>query len=321
MRLPARYSLRNKVVVISGGSRGLGLAMAREFARQQGKVALLSRDMEELQRAAVDLTSANARVSTWRCDVRESREIEETISAVAEEHGRIDVLVNNAGIMLVAPLDAMQKADFEEAMQVHFWAPYNLSMAALPYLRRNVESRIVNISSIAGRVAVPHMAPYCASKFALAGFSDALRAEMAGRGVRVTTVFPGLKRTGSHVNATFKGDHSGEFAWFSAAAGMPLLSMNAPRAARQIVAAARRGRPELTITLQARCVILAQAMMPNLFARILGLVNSLLPKAAAGEGLIRKNGYQSQSAWSPSFLTILADRATPRFNEGPQPRN
>ena len=182
--------------------------MAREFARQQGQVALLSRDKEELERAAADLTHFNVRVSTWRCDVREPHEIEETISAVAEEHGRIDVLVNNAGIMLVAPLDAMQKADFEEAMQVHFWAPYNLSMAALPYLRRNVESRIVNISSIAGRVAVPHMAPYCASKFALAGFSDALRTEMAGQGVHVTTV-SGLMRTGSHVNATFKGDQSG----------------------------------------------------------------------------------------------------------------
>jgi NAD(P)-dependent dehydrogenase (short-subunit alcohol dehydrogenase family) len=70
--------------------------------------------------------------------------------------------------MLVAPLDAMVKGDFEEAMQIHFWAPYHLTMAALPYLRRNGESRIVNISSIGGRVAVPHMAPYCASKFALA---------------------------------------------------------------------------------------------------------------------------------------------------------
>jgi NAD(P)-dependent dehydrogenase (short-subunit alcohol dehydrogenase family) len=321
MRLPASYSLRNKVVVISGGSRGLGLAMAREFARQQGEVALLSRDMEELERAAVDLTSANARVSTWCCDVREPREIEETISAVAEEHGGIDVLVNNAGIMLVAPLDAMQKADFEEAMQTHFWAPYNVTMAALPYLRRKGESRIVNISSIGGRVAVPHMAPYCASKFALAGFSDVLRTEVARQGIRVTTVSPGLMRTGSHLNATFKGDYCKEFAWFSAGAGMPFLSMSAQRAARQIVAAARRGRPELTITLPARCLIVAQALMPNALARVLQLVNWLLPKTRAGRDAVTQKGYQSQSAWAPSLLTILADRAAPVFNEGPQPRH
>ena len=271
-------------MVILGGSRGLGLAMAREFARHGAELALLARDAEELGRAAADLLHFNARVSTWPCDVREPREVEKTISAIAEKYARIDVLVNNAGIMLVAPFDAMAKADFEEAMQVHFWAPYYVTMAALPHLRRNTESRVVNISSIGGRVAVPHMAPYCASKFALAGFSDALRAEVAGQGVRVTTVSPGLMRTGSHVNATFKGDYCREFAWFSVGAGMPFLSMNAQRAARQIVAAARRGRPELTITLQARCLILAQAMMPNLLARILELVNSVTTQSRARGG-------------------------------------
>ena len=204
MWLPSRYSLRNKVVVISGGSRGLGLAMAREFARHGAYLALLARDKEELERAATDLRHFSARVSTWPCDVKEPHEVEQAISAIAEKHARIDVLVNNAGIMLVAPLDAMVKGDFEEAMQIHFWAPYHVTMAALPYLRRNAESRIVNISSIGGRVAVPHMAPYCASKFALAGFSDALRAEVARQGIQVTTVSPGLMRTGSHVNATFK---------------------------------------------------------------------------------------------------------------------
>ena len=136
----------------------------------------------------------------------------------------------------------------------------------------------------------------------------------------MTTVSPGLMRTGSHVNATFKGDYAKEFAWFSVGAGMPFLSMNAQRAARQIVAAARRGRPELTITIQARCLILAQAVMPNVLARILELVNSSLPKAASGQGLVRKNGYESQSAWAPSLLTTLADRATPLFNEGARPR-
>ncbi len=320
LRVRARYSLRNKTVVITGGSRGLGLAMAREFARDGAQLALLARDGEELQRAAADLLRFEAQVSTWPCDVLEARQVERTISSIAEKYGRIDVLVNNAGIMLVAPLEAMAKEDFEEAMQVHFWAPYHVTMAALPYLRRNPESRIVNISSIGGRVAVPHMAPYCTSKFALAGFSDALRTEVAGQGVRVTTVSPGLMRTGSHVNASFKGDHSKEFAWFSIGAGMPLLSISARRAARQIVAAARRGRPELTITLPARGLILAHALLPNFLARIFKLVNSLLPKAIRGQGLVRKKGYESQSVIAPSLFTALADRATPRFNEGPRPR-
>jgi NAD(P)-dependent dehydrogenase (short-subunit alcohol dehydrogenase family) len=119
----ARYSLRDKIVVISGGSRGLGLALAREFARHGAHIALLARDKEELERAEADLLRFNVPVSTWPCDVKEPREAEHTISAIAEKHARIDVLVNNAGVMLVAPLNAMVKADFEEAMQLHFWAP------------------------------------------------------------------------------------------------------------------------------------------------------------------------------------------------------
>ena len=317
LRRPDRYSLKNKTVVITGGSRGLGLAMGREFAREGAQLALLARDEEELQRAAADLLRFETKVSTWVCDVKDPSQVERTISSIADKHGRIDVLVNNAGIMLVAPLELMSEADFAEAMQVHFWAPYHVTMAALPHLKRNRESRIVNISSIGGRVAVPHMAPYCASKFALVGFSDALRTELAGKGVRVTTVSPGLMRTGSHINASFKGDHSKEFAWFSLAAGMPLGSICAQRAACQIVAAARRGRPELTITLQARSLILAQAIAPGFVAQILKLVNSLLPKATPGTGLQRKKGFQSHSALAPSLLTALADRATTRFNEEP----
>ena len=223
--------------------------MAREFAREGAQLALLARDAEELRRAAADLLRFETKVSTWICDVKDSPQVERTISSIAHRYERIDVVVNNAGIMLVAPLELLSEADFDEAMQVHFWAPYHVTMAALPHLKRNRQSRIVNISSIGGRVAVPHMAAYCASKFALAGLSDALRTELAGKGIRVTTVSPGLMRTGSHINASFKGDHAKEFAWFSLAAGMPLGSMCAQRAARQIVAAARQGRPELTITL------------------------------------------------------------------------
>ncbi len=319
LRRPVNYSLQNKVVVITGGSRGLGLALAREFTMHHAKVALLARDREELERAATDLRSSGAEVTTWTCDVQQDQDVEQAISAIEREYGRIDVLVNNAGIMLVAPLDLMTKEDFAEAMDVHFWAAYRVTMAALPLLKRSRESRIVNISSIGGRVAVPHMAPYCASKFALAGFSDAIRTELVRHGVHVTSVFPGLMRTGSHINAEFKGSHTKEFAWFSLAAGMPFLSIRASRAASQIVAAARQGRPELTITLQARALILAQTLAPNLFARALQLVNWLLPEMPSDSGQGRRKGYRSSSMLSPSPLTYFADSASPRFNELPKP--
>jgi NAD(P)-dependent dehydrogenase (short-subunit alcohol dehydrogenase family) len=319
LRRPVNYSLADKVVVITGGSRGLGLALAREFSRHGAKVALLARDREELERAATDLRNSGAEVTTWTCDVQRDQDVEETISAIGREYGRIDILVNNAGIMLVAPLDLMVKEDFEEAMNVHFWAAYRVTMAALPLLKQSRPSRIVNISSIGGRVAVPHMAPYCASKFAAAGFSDAIRAELVREGVHVTSVFPGLMRTGSHINAEFKGSHAKEYAWFSISAGLPFLSIDASRAAHQIVEAARSGRPELTITLQARALILAQALAPGLFARALQLVNALLPGNPGGEAPSRRKGYHCQSDVSPSRLTQLADAASPHYNELPKP--
>jgi NAD(P)-dependent dehydrogenase (short-subunit alcohol dehydrogenase family) len=318
LRRPVNYSLADKVVVITGGSRGLGLAMAREFSRNRAKVALLARDGLELERAATDLRSSGAEVTTWTCDVQRNQDVKKTISAIGQEYGRIDVLVNNAGIMLVAPLDLMVKADFEEAMDMHFWAAYRVTMAALPLLKQSRPSRLVNILSIGGRVAVPHMAPYCASKFATAGFSDAIRAELAREGVHVTSVSPGLMRTGSHINAEFKGSHAKEFAWFSISAGMPFLSIDAARAARQIVEAARSGRPELTITLQARALILAQAVAPNLFARALQLVNALLPGDPGGDAPSRRKGYHCQSDVSPSGLTQLADAASSQYNELPK---
>src|ERR1700724_3574531 len=173
---------------------------------------------------------------------------------------------------------ARQLGDFDRAMRLHFWAPFVLITQIIPHLRANGGGRIVNISSIGGKVAVPHLAPYSASKFALTGFSDAIRAELALDNIHVTTVAPGMMRTGSHVNAKFKGKHDMEFAWFAASAGAPLISMNADRAARKILAACRRAQPSLTLTFAARGAILGNALFPNLTGYVMRLVNRFLPK-------------------------------------------
>ena len=132
-------------------------------------------------------------------------------------------------------------------MATHFWGPFHLMQECIPLMRRRGFGRIVNIASIGGRMAVPHLAPYSASKFALIGLSDAVRAEIARYGIRVTTVSPGLMRTGSPINAQVKGQHAAEFTWFAIADAIPGLSISAERAARQILEACRYGDPELTI--------------------------------------------------------------------------
>lgn len=305
-----------RVAVISGGSRGLGLVMARRLAAEHARLVLLARDERELDRARRLLEEEHgADVLTVGCDVRRRSEVHAAIARILQERGTVDLLINNAGIVQVGPLEHMQHDDFENAMAVHFWGPLHLMLELAPVMRRRGFGRIVNISSIGGRVAVPHMAPYCASKFALRGLSDAFRAELAPYGVRVTTVSPGLMRTGSPINAQMKGKHEAEYAWFSISDSIPGMSIAADRAAKQILEACRYGDPELTITLPARAASMANELAPSFVARMTELAARLLPGPDGPSGDRIKTGRESESAWSPSAATILTDRASVLNNE------
>ncbi|HEV3098311.1 MAG TPA: SDR family oxidoreductase [Candidatus Udaeobacter sp.] len=310
----SRYCLRDKVAVITGGSRGLGLVLARHVCAQGGSVALIARDPDELARAKADLAPRGGAVLTIECDLLDARQIQSAVQQIIDRFDSIDILINNAGAIEVGPLENMTREDFERAMRLHFWAPFELIAQIVPEMRVWGGGRIVNISSIGGKVAVPHLAPYSVSKFALTGFSDAIRAELARDNIHVTTVAPGMMRTGSHVNAKFKGKHDMEFAWFAASAGAPMISMNADRAARKIIAACRRGQPSLTLTFAARGTILGNALFPNLTGYVMRLVNRFLPKPSGAEGNQLRDGFEVRRL-IPVWLTRSADRATIRNNE------
>ena len=308
------YSFRGKTVVITGGSRGLGLVLAREFAREKAKIAICARNPEELERARMDLQERGAEVQAIVCDVRDEADVNRMIEAVKKRFGQIDVLVNNAGVIQVGPLEVQTKEDFEDAMNVHFWGPFYTMQAVIPEMRTRGDGRIVNISSIGGKMAVPHLAPYCASKFALVGLSDAMRGELAKDGVKVTTVCPGLMRTGSHVNAIFKGKNEQEFALFSIGNALPVSSVSAESAAKEIVEACREGRAEAIISIQAELAAKMNALFPELVSGIAGLVNQILP-GKGGIGEKHALGKESTSFISPSFLTENLDQASVRNNE------
>jgi len=308
------YDLKDKTVLITGGSRGLGLVMAREFAREGARLVLCARDEQELDQARLDLEKFGADVMTARCDVTNRHDVMAMVANVYTQLGSIDVLVNNAGVIQVGPLEVMTHEDFELAMQAHFWGPLNTIMAVLPSMREKKAGRIVNISSIGGKVSVPHMIPYSASKFALVGLSKGLRAELMKDGIKVTTVCPGLMRTGSPRNADFKGKHEFEYAWFSISDAMPLLSVSAENAARQVVSACKRGQAELVISVPAKIAVLFDSLFPETMSQMLALANGLLPKAG-GVGTERMKGRDSTSRWSPSWLTTLNEEAALRNNE------
>jgi NAD(P)-dependent dehydrogenase (short-subunit alcohol dehydrogenase family) len=309
-----RYNFRDKVCVITGGSRGLGLVMARELAACGAKIAICARDTEELERAAEDLASRGADVFAMTCDITNRDQIGMFVAEIHEVFGGIHVLVNNAGVIDVGPMEHMTFFDFDRALATHFWGPLYMMDAVIPEMRERGEGRIVNIASIGGKVAVPHLLPYTASKYALVGLSEGMHAELAKDGIAVTTAIPGLMRTGSPLNASFRGQHRKEYALFAIADSLPLTSMRAERAARKIIKAARAGKPEVVVGLQAKLAIALGALAPNLVQRALGLVNRMLP----GPGGIRSHsaiGRDSASSLAPSILTLPTERAAIRNNE------
>jgi len=318
-RRQRRTDFAHKNVLIAGASRGLGLELAREFAKEGANLILLARDDEQLTAVKRELENGGTQVWTAACDVANEAEVRGAITRLVAELGHIDVLVNNAGIIQVGPAEHMKREDFEAAMNVHYWGPLHLMQAVIPLMKTRRWGRIVNIASIGGKIAVPHLAPYVASKFALVGLSEAMRAELVKDGIYVTTVCPGLMRTGSHLNALFKGQQRKEFALFSIANASPLLSTSSGTAARQIIEACRYGTAEIVITPQARVARLVNCLLPNVTAEVMGLVARILPAPGGSEGDQLKRGWQSRSLMAPGFLTQAADRASIENKEKPKP--
>jgi len=318
-RLRPRINAAGKVVLITGGSRGLGLAMAREFAAQGARLVLCARDERELDIAAAELTASGAEVLAVPCDVTVQEDVVRMVNEATARFGQIDVLINNAGIIAVGAVPSQTLVDYQEAMDVMFWGVVYPTLAVLPQMMRRGSGHIGNITSIGGKISVPHLVPYGCAKFAAVGFSEGLRAELARYNIRVTTVVPGLMRTGSHLNAYFKGNHHQEFTWFSLSATLPGIAMNASRAARRIVAAVLRGQAEIVLTPQAKLAVLAHGIAPGLTSDVLGWVNRLLPQPG-GDSAVRHTGSESETMVTRSFLTKLRREAAREFNKEPARR-
>src|SRR5438874_1795447 len=286
----ASFTYRDKVALVTGGSRGLGLEIARQICGRGGKVALIARDSDELARAKTDLDRFATDVLTIPCDLLETTQIQSAVQQALQRFGKIDILINNAGIIEMGPVEHMQLKDFDRAMRLHFWAPFILYLLLAPQIRAKGGGRIVNISSIGGRIAVPHMAAYSASKFALTGFSDAIRAELARDNIFVTTVTPGLMRTGSQIHAKFKGDHSAEYKWFDWSSKIPFASISVERAARKILSACQGGKPALVMPCSAYFIVAANALFPNLTARVMKIVNRSMPPPVSKRGDQARSG-------------------------------
>jgi short-subunit dehydrogenase len=312
--------IRDEVAVVTGASRGLGLLLARELARHGCPLVICARDNAELQRAAAQLRDEGAQVTAVACDVTDDASPQLLVDTALERHGRLDIVVSNAGIIQVGPVQDDTATLVADALAVMALAPARLALAALPVMRAGGHGRIVTVASIGGKVSVPHLLPYSTAKFAAVGFSEGLRAELGRDPVTVTTVVPGLMRTGSHLNARFTGQAGKEFTWFSLGASLPLVSMDAERAARQIVGAVRARRAEVILTPAGQAAARLAGLAPGLTSQVLHQVHRLaLPAPAAGAA-----GGQGAPghALNPALPRMVFDRLTvwgrsaaARFNE------
>jgi len=308
--------LRGKNVLLTGGSRGLGLVLARQLVRQGAHVALCARDPDELRRAEKCILEAapEAQIATFVCDLEDTSQVRRFVHDAEAHFGPTDILIHNAGIIQVGPMETMTVLDYEEALRVHFWAAYHLVEAVRPTMQRRRNGRIALISSIGGKVSVPHLLPYSTSKFALVGYAEGLRAELLKDGVYVTAVCPGLMRTGSPRNALFKGQNTKEYSWFAVADSLPGLTISADTAAEEILNAVIHGDAEVLPSLAAKGIAAVHGLLPGLTADVLGEVNRFLP-APGGIGTDRRRGFDSETRIAPSILTALTERAADNNNE------
>jgi short-subunit dehydrogenase len=318
LRHPQR--LAGGVALVTGGSRGLGLLLGRELGRRRMRVVLCARDEEELERARQTLAADGIDATALPCDVAGAEGMRTLVADVEENIGPVDLLVNNAGIMQVGPAETMGAEDYRRAMDTMFWGAYHASEAVLSGMRARRRGVIVNITSIGAAVAMPHMAPYAAAKFAMRGWSEAMGAEAARYGILVVTVLPGLMRTGSFKHALVKGRRYAEASMFSLAASLPLLTVSAAGAAARIVRAVERGERVMVLGTPAKLLRLVHALFPGPLVGVLGRINRLLPSTPRDEKGDRRMPLPAElfrRGLARSIFTALGERAARRYNEDP----
>ena len=309
-------SLRDRpVAIVTGASRGLGFLLARELADRGHDLVVNARSESGLAVAAAALQERGAQVVTVPGDVADPALGQRLVDAATERFDRLDVLVANAGSIQVGPAFAMRASDFANAMDVIFYGVLHPVLAALPVMKRRGAGRILVISSIGGKLPAPHLLPYVAAKHASVGFAEGLRVEAIRHGITVTCAVPGLMRTGSPRNALFTGDQAAEHRWFTLGDSLPLVSMDAERAARQ----ARRGGAQG----QAgggdrhrwrRSGCGCTALAPSTTMRLVALVNRLLPADETPRPMRPGHAVEKPARWFDT-LTGLTRRAARRYHQ------
>jgi NAD(P)-dependent dehydrogenase (short-subunit alcohol dehydrogenase family) len=281
LRSRRRIDLADRVVIVTGASSGHGFMVAQHAAGRGAHLAIAARDEGQLREAEADLLRMGAAsVLAVPTDITDQAQVQAMVDRAIARYGRVDILINNAGIITVGPVEAMTIDDFRAVMATNFWGPLYATTAVLPHMKARRFGRIGNVVSFGGLRAVPHMLPYTASKFALTGLTDGLRAELARDNILVTGIYPSTMRTGGHTHALFKGQRQAEFTWFALGDSVPVLSTSADRVARRLWRAVCDGEPKVIVGWPARAIVVLQALFPDEVAELMTLVDQLVLPAS-----------------------------------------
>jgi NAD(P)-dependent dehydrogenase (short-subunit alcohol dehydrogenase family) len=254
--------IRGAVVVITGATSGIGRETAREFARAGARVVAAGRRTSRLQKLKSEIETTGGEALAVQTDVAEQAQVERLVEKAEQRFGQINILVNNAGVGITARFEEQSLKDFRRVMEVNFWGAVYACKAVVPRMRtQHTGGVIINVSSILGKRGMPFETAYCASKFALAGFSEALRTEVMSDGIDVSTIFPGAVESEIWESAANKTGLE-----------MPnvLPKFPARELARIIVQDARFPQPELVMALDAQMINFFSRLMPGVVDRLLG---------------------------------------------------
>ena len=251
-------TLKGKVAVVTGASSGIGEATARELASRGASVVLASRAVEKLEALQREISASDDLALAVETDVSDRDSVEAMIGRAVTEFGSLDVLVNNAGLGLSGKVPEVRAEDVRHVFEVNVIGPLNCMQSAL--LRMGRGGRIINVSSVVGRRAIPKVGAYCASKFALNALSDALRVEIADRGITVTSVYPGTTRTSFRENSRRTRDER---------RGWRPKGVTPERVAQRIADAAEKGPRDVYVTIPDRLFVAGVTILPGLADRVL----------------------------------------------------
>jgi NAD(P)-dependent dehydrogenase (short-subunit alcohol dehydrogenase family) len=262
-------NLKDRVSVITGAGSGIGRAIALCVARRGGHLALADIHEAGLSQTLAQAAAAGVRVSGHRLDVTDRQAAAALPAEVLKVHGRVDLLINNAGVALGGNFDVLSEADFDWLMEINFHAVVRMTRAFMPLLRASDDARIVNLSSVFGLIAPPGQCAYSASKFAVRGFSNSLRHELAGTRVGVTVVHPGGVATAIARNARIADGVPADERRLRLELAEKMLRMPAEKAGEIIVRGVEKRRARILVGSDAIFISLLERLAPVSYWRVL----------------------------------------------------